>query len=529
MAASTSRQARRRQGLARVGHPLLADPMLRWVAVVGGCLLVGFALDLGSDVVQVGVGWTVSTSLLTLASFLSARVARLLRGTPPLRFWVSMSVACGLFAVANLAQLVAALRHPSSSAAVESTGATAAFGGMAAVVLVVVMLSYPSGAHSRAARIRFWLDLAVVATAAATYGAYFGASSLPADRSRMLGWALTIAAGPVMLCLAGLGVAKLLLSGEPPFTRVAGLFGAAAAATSAVSSGLAPALVAPNRQHWFFVLGGLANLFVVASARAQYLGVEAGPQRLSRRRRPYSVLPYVTVLAAYGLLVAGLRVHGLSPAGWAVVIGATACTCLVILRQLAAFTENARLLAERDRLTAELEYRAYHDGLTGLANRTLFFDRAESALALARRTGGTTAVALLDLDGFKPVNDLRGHHVGDAVLVAIADRLRACLRAGDTVARLGGDEFAILLADVDPQVLHGLAERLRDGVSELVEVDGGPVQVGCSIGFALEPGDGDRDVTALVRAADEAMYAAKARGRAAVVFQTGEAPAVDRA
>lgn len=401
MTASTSLQATGRQGVARAGHPLLADPVLRWVAVVGGCLSAGFALDLGSDLVQ--------------------------------------------------------------------------------------------------------------------------------DRSRMLGWALTIAAGPVVLCLAGMGVAKLMLSGEPPFTRVAGVFGAAAAATSGVSSGLAPALAASNRQHWFFVLGVLANSFVVASARAQYLGVEAGLQGLPRRRRPYSVLPYVTVLAAYGLLVAGLRGHRLSPAGWMVVIGATACTCLVILRQLAAFTENARLLAERDQLTAELEYRAYHDGLTGLANRTLFFERAESALALARRTGATTAVALLDLDGFKPVNDLRGHHVGDAVLVATADRLRAHVRAGDLVARLGGDEFAILLGDIDPQVLEGLGERLRDGVSEPLEADGGPVQVGCSIGFALEPGHGSCDMTALVRAADEAMYAAKTQGRGAVVFQTREASAFGRA
>jgi diguanylate cyclase (GGDEF)-like protein/PAS domain S-box-containing protein len=156
-----------------------------------------------------------------------------------------------------------------------------------------------------------------------------------------------------------------------------------------------------------------------------------------------------------------------------------------------------------------LTYRALHDPLTDLPNRVLFRDRLEQALRLARRGKEGLALMLLDLDGFKDVNDTHGHHVGDLVLIEVAGRLLHSVRVSDTVGRLGGDEFAVLLPDVadDVGVTRATAqilERLRVPI----EVGSIVCQVGASIGVALYPANGS-DVEALLGAADAAMYEAK--------------------
>src|SRR5207244_305024 len=112
--------------------------------------------------------------------------------------------------------------------------------------------------------------------------------------------------------------------------------------------------------------------------------------------------------------------------------------------------ETARLVAKLEDSLDQLEYIAVHDVLTGLANRTLFADRVLQAIAWCHREGHGFAVMLLDLDGFKEVNDTLGHHTGDQLLRIVADRLQGTLREVDTIARLGGDEFSILLPDVTP-------------------------------------------------------------------------------
>ncbi|MDQ1631501.1 MAG: hypothetical protein QOC80_1473 [Frankiaceae bacterium] len=182
------------------------------------------------------------------------------------------------------------------------------------------------------------------------------------------------------------------------------------------------------------------------------------------------------------------------------------------LRMVDAATSDLR------RSEAELRHQAFHDSLTGMANRALFGDRVSHALAQRRRSDGGTAVLLCDLDDFKTVNDSLGHAAGDSLLCQVAQRLEGCVRDGDTVARLGGDEFAILLeAPVDEEAARAAADRVLAALEAPIWLENREVIVGSSIGIALEP-LGGTDGDALVRDADVAMYLAKAegKGRAAV-------------
>jgi diguanylate cyclase (GGDEF)-like protein/PAS domain S-box-containing protein len=159
---------------------------------------------------------------------------------------------------------------------------------------------------------------------------------------------------------------------------------------------------------------------------------------------------------------------------------------------------------------AELnEHQALHDALTGLANRTLFRDRIDQALRVRRRTQTRAAVLVMDLDGFKEINDSLGHAAGDELLVELGRRLTATLRDSDTVARLGGDEFGVLLPEaIVPEDVLAAVARMRGAIESPVTVQGLPLSLEASIGIALCPDDGN-DVETLVRCADGAMYHAK--------------------
>jgi diguanylate cyclase (GGDEF)-like protein/PAS domain S-box-containing protein len=173
---------------------------------------------------------------------------------------------------------------------------------------------------------------------------------------------------------------------------------------------------------------------------------------------------------------------------------------------------NTRDVSERKRLEQQLTHQAFHDPLTGLANRALFRDRVSHALTLARRQGHTIAVLFLDLDDFKKVNDSLGHAEGDRLLVAAADRFRSCARAADTIARLGGDEFAILVEDLSGTEGHAtLLGRLSAAMARPFQLSGNEVHVSTSIGIAVATVDETADD--LLRNADMAMYTAKRRGK----------------
>jgi diguanylate cyclase (GGDEF)-like protein/PAS domain S-box-containing protein len=175
---------------------------------------------------------------------------------------------------------------------------------------------------------------------------------------------------------------------------------------------------------------------------------------------------------------------------------------------------NMRDVTERKKLEDDLRHQAFHDPLTGLANRSLFEGRMTHALAIANRRGRAFAVLFFDLDDFKTINDSLGHARGDELLRAAAQRIAAILRPGDTAARLGGDEFALLIEVAGESEAHVVARRILDALAKPFMIDGHELRVTASMGVALW--EGNARVEDLLRNADMAMYAAKADGKASI-------------
>jgi diguanylate cyclase (GGDEF)-like protein len=219
-------------------------------------------------------------------------------------------------------------------------------------------------------------------------------------------------------------------------------------------------------------------------------------------------------------------VVGTSASHGIAVMGALVLT--VAASRIRAFTlryesAEAALAAAQQRA----EHRATHDPLTGLANRLLFDDRLHRVLARARRHPEPFAVLLLDLDGFKAVNDDHGHAAGDAVLVAVAHRLRRGVRGADTAARIGGDEFAVIVEELSSEVdATAVAARLHTALLEPVTLpDGSTVRVGASVGVVVhvpEAGAAAPSAATVVARADAAMYRAKAAGTGIMLHAPAE-------
>jgi diguanylate cyclase (GGDEF)-like protein len=176
--------------------------------------------------------------------------------------------------------------------------------------------------------------------------------------------------------------------------------------------------------------------------------------------------------------------------------------------------ERGRLeesVAKLTELEGQLKHQAFHDSLTGLANRALFTDRVEHALT--HRRNGSTAVLFIDIDDFKTINDSLGHQAGDVLLVSAAERVKTCLRPADTPARLGGDEFAILLEEMtQPEDALRIADRIIDSMRAPFILQGKEIFVHASIGIAVNE-DGRGEASELLRNADVAMYRAKSLGK----------------
>jgi diguanylate cyclase (GGDEF)-like protein len=226
----------------------------------------------------------------------------------------------------------------------------------------------------------------------------------------------------------------------------------------------------------------------------------------AERARPEAVAYGVTTSMA-----APLHEHG-------TVIGSLIATSrdpgrrfsLVDQEMFTAFAEHASLALAAAR-TGETLRQALTDPLTGLANRTLFMDRLEHALARAARNGSAVTVIFVDLDRFKLVNDTLGHAAGDALLVEVSNRIRACLRRAETAARLGGDEFAVLIEEAEDELAAAhVAERIAEALREPVTIEDRELVTTASIGIALGTSEEPDD---LLRNADVAMYRAKSRGK----------------
>jgi diguanylate cyclase (GGDEF)-like protein len=194
-----------------------------------------------------------------------------------------------------------------------------------------------------------------------------------------------------------------------------------------------------------------------------------------------------------------------------VVAAATAVLSILVLTRLAGMVGHlAKDIERRAVLEAQLSYQAFHDPLTGLANRRRFIEDVGEAIAAA----DGTAVLFLDLDDFKHVNDDMGHDAGDALLSAIGHRVLAAVRPGDLACRLGGDEFAVLLPETDRlEDAEAVAERLLASIAEPVEIEGVAVRVSASVGVSICHAGDTMSVDDLLRRSDVAMYHAKARGK----------------
>ena len=170
-------------------------------------------------------------------------------------------------------------------------------------------------------------------------------------------------------------------------------------------------------------------------------------------------------------------------------------------------------IAEREKIEAKIKYQAYHDALTELPNRTFFHECLEAELLRVQATGDLFALLLLDLDGFKEVNDTYGHEIGDQALREVARRIEAVIGERDIVSRFGGDEFTVLVADIKaPAEAEAMARRIVAALSAKMVLDGCECFVGASVGISICPRDG-QDLVSLFRKADAAMYSMKKAGQ----------------
>src|SRR6266508_3290568 len=363
------------------------DPIVCVNAVLAVLAASWFVANLRQVRGPVALGWLpapLSMALASLALRWTTGVAGLPR--PARRFWNQISLCSLVVAVGVGVHAHSALTHPRLPA---GPGAIPVASLLLFLVTIVIMLwallRIPMGVRAAGEWLRLGLDATTVMLGTTLFTWYFVLSPL-----LLTGGAGTFWVNLVTAALALVGVAVI------------------------------------------------AVVVARAAERQRRAATGDGPAQRWRReaKRPYSLLPYGAVAATDALL---LLVTVKPPDGRQLVVVASAVvlTGLVVVRQLAAFGDNARRLLRLRQHEQQLRYQASHDALTRLANRQLFGERVQAALGAAPQDGGL-AVLLIDLDDFKTINDSLGHAVGDGLLVAVAERLRHCVRPGDTVARLGG-------------------------------------------------------------------------------------------
>jgi diguanylate cyclase (GGDEF)-like protein/PAS domain S-box-containing protein len=594
-----------------------ADPVLVAMAAVTVAAFPWFwSAGPSSAVVS---SWLLQFGLDILTATFAVRLNRATAGSRHARrFWRAAILAGVSCTIGDGYQTVRVILNPQDKATSVVQTAFVVF-GMSSVV--VTMLAHPLGGSGRR-RLRLWLDAATALTGIAVFLWYFSLATVltTGDRPQRYAGAATCA---VMLLIA-FALLKLVMSGSAPFSRGPALLACIGLAGTGFGSTMVATLTGTNDPRLMFLIQLVPCVLTTGSLRLQeVLTVAAGPDPASPSRRS-SRLPYVAVAVTQVLLVVVLLDLRADIRVWGVAVGTLMITTLVVGRQLAAFHDNERLLADRDRqrewfgslvqhssdvtlvvgsdgliryaspasrrvlgadpsgltgtllgahalaedrplldalfarlasapgvdvnaqlrmrhadgtlrwldivgadlsdnpsvdgivlnarditearaLHDELRHQATHDGLTGLGNRTLLDQKLRGT-----PPGDILGVLLVDLDGFKPINDERGHHAGDQVLIAVAHRLAALAGAGGSAIRLGGDEFAVLLPGAALPAAESLASLITEALVEPIALPGGPVQVGASVGAASGPaGDAEQSL----READAAMYRVKADRR----------------
>jgi diguanylate cyclase len=503
---------------------LWRDQVLIGLAVLIVGSVAGYGIGIGDLATQVLICWSLLAGLHIGLAITAGWVCRLPGPTKATRrVWATISFAGLAFAVGDAVQLVMIAVSPMSLQVAVGGPFQSLSVLVGTVIPVACMLTSPIGPGSRRERTRFWLDVGIVMVAATTFGCY---AYVPAAGTGLMAVALSVLIGPGVFLVGVFAVVKLVLSTQPPFSLLAGLTLAAAAALQGLSQASSWLMIDKGKLSWQLGVTVIASALLMCSGRIQQLQVRADPNVLhTRRRRRFSTLPYAAIAATYLLLVWVLAEVGLNGHVWIVIAGAIASTGLVVGRQLAAFTENSRLLdeldakvqelhqslRERESLTTQLRHQAFHDPLTGLANRAMFSHQLQAAVGAVPPYTGRLALMIVDLDDFKPVNDRFGHAAGDELLVLAARRLRGCVREVDLVARLGGDEFAVLI-DGLPDEADRIAERIVDVLGVPFLVSATTAAVSASVGVVVAHG-GERTPEQLIHDADVAMYEAKRSGK----------------
>ncbi|MGY1716092.1 diguanylate cyclase domain-containing protein [Geodermatophilus sp. SYSU D01106] len=474
------------------------------VGVLATAVLPSSAATLVSDVVQ--------ALAAAAAAAATARHAVASAGLRMRTAWWLLAAACGSWSAGQAYWTVLAARGESPFPSLADVG----FLGFSACA-VLALAVHPAGG-GRTGRWQRCLD-AVMTTGAVGLVSWQTAlgAVLREDTGHDVAARLLLAAYPVadvaLVVLAVLLVTRTAGDRRPLNLVAAGVTAMAVAdsaftylaATSAYDGGTADA-------GWTlaFVLLAVAGLCRPATAA----GAAPAGHAARRTSAAASLLPYAPVTLALGTAL----VRTLS--GAALTQGEELVAALVVAallaRQYGTVRENVRLADDLAAREAQLRRLAFSDPLTGLANRALFLDRLEHALALHARDMRPVAVVFLDLDDFKAVNDTLGHAAGDELLRGVAGRLTGSLRAGDTVARLGGDEFAVVLEDGGDA--GEAAARVAAAMALPFTVAGTLRPVGASTGVvALGPGDAAVGADELMARADAAMYAAKRAGKGRVV------------
>jgi diguanylate cyclase (GGDEF)-like protein len=373
----------------------------------------------------------------------------------------------------------------------------------AMLVLFAALMLAPLRAATRHERWKTLLDAGTVAVGASMLLWYLVIGPALENRQATVGLILAAACYPLVDLLVLFGLARALLRGTGQISRsVLWMLGGATVAilVGDVRLGYAQAHSAVVYRATFDFTVWLTTHLMLTCAAIELWRRAGRPVTAADtvRRGAAGKLPYLGVALGHGLLVtAALQESRVFP--WAgLVLGGAAITGLVVLRQLV--------------VQREITVAAETDALTGLANRPALHDELTRALHRSARTGRAVAVLLVDLDGFKRINDTLGHQVGDGLLVAVAAAIRGSVRDGDLVARLGGDEFAVLVrqAGGEPEAA-AVAEAVSRAIAGPFVVAGRPMNASASIGVAVsEPGELSPD--ALLHRADMAMYDIKRQG-----------------
>ncbi|GAA3397247.1 diguanylate cyclase domain-containing protein [Cryptosporangium minutisporangium] len=470
-----------------------------------GVVVLSVAFQVALVLLPTGAVHVESIGLLLVTAWATRHFARRARElTGAQRRWRMLSVVALVFWALALTGNEVGLAVGASLGV--RMGTLAFFAQLALACAVVTLLMVPGLRLTRSSTARMLIDGAAVGLSLASlaWAALFGVDpAVDLDAPGAL--ALITLSGSLLVLLSAALPIMLGRSHNGPTSLGSFAGGIAVMACGALAAGFAALAGDPAPEA---VAGGALFLGTALIGRAALLPMPTFVRRASwdypttlAQALPYLVLLALALIAA----VHQALVREINP----VLTGMLFTLAVAVLtRQFLSLQRNARLAAELTRQRAQLAYQAFHDPLTGLANRTLFAERLDAALAAGR----APSVLLVDLDGFKAVNDSRGHAAGDQLLVTVARRLRASVGSADTVARMGGDEFAVLVPGTDTSTdPREVAETILGRVARPVTLGEATVGLRVSVGVATaQPGS---SADAVLRDADLALYRAKQEGK----------------